>query len=288
MPCPPPACRTLAARQGSRPGAEVGNGMRAIVAIGDIHGHPETLTRLLRDAGLIGAGHAWTGADSALWLLGDLTDRGPDGIGVIDLVMRLQREAAASSGEVNVLLGNHDLLLLAASPFAAMASSGATPLFRADWTYNGGRDSDLKRLTPDHARWLVNLPAMALVRNHLLVHADALIYADYGRSIPEVNQTVTQMLHSTEPTQWDQLLGDFTQRLAFADPRSGPSAADTLLNRFGGRRILHGHTPIPLVTGQPAATVREPLAYADGRCLNLDGGIFLGSPGFVYRLPVLA
>ena len=259
--------------------------MRAVFAIGDIHGHPEALIGLLRDAGLIDADHAWTGADSALWLLGDLTDRGPDGIGVIDLVMHLQREAAASGGDITVLLGNHDLLLLAASPFAAMADPRTTPIFRAHWTFNGGRDSDLERLTPDHAAWLTTLPAMALVQDHLLVHADALIYADYGRSTVEVNETIASRLRSTNPGIWDRMLDDFCQRLAFTEPRTGAAQAGAFLRRFGGRRILHGHTPIPLLTGQPAVEVREPLAYADGRCLNLDGGIFLGGPGFVYRLP---
>jgi hypothetical protein len=259
--------------------------MRAAFAIGDIHGHPDALTHLLRGAGLIGADDAWRGADSALWLLGDLTDRGPDGIGVIETVRRWQREAAAAGGEVNVLLGNHDLLILAASPFAAAASPRATPVFRTDWIFNGGRDRDLDRLTPDHAAWLASLPAMALVQDHLLIHADALIYADYGASIPEVNQTVSRMLQSRDPMVWDRLFGDFCQRFAFAEPRTGVANANAMLRRFGGRRILHGHTPIPLITGQPAAEVRAPLIYAEGRCLNLDGGIFLGGSGFVFELP---
>ena len=261
--------------------------MNAAFVMGDIHGHPERLIELLRNAGLIGAHHAWTGADSALWLLGDLTDRGPDGIGVIETVRRLQGEAAAAGGAVNVLLGNHDILLVAASPFCAAAGPRATPVFQSDWLYNGGRDHDLQRLTADHAAWLMSLPAMALMQDHLLIHADALIYADYGASIPEVNQTISRMLHSRDPVVWDRLFGDFCQRLAFADAQDGVANAESMLRRFGGRRILHGHTPIPLVTGQPAAAVREPLAYADGRCLNLDGGIFLGGPGFVYRLPSL-
>ena len=36
----------------------------------------------------------WTGADARLWLVGDLVDRGPDGIGAIELVRRLERESA--------------------------------------------------------------------------------------------------------------------------------------------------------------------------------------------------
>lgn len=261
--------------------------MSAAFVIGDIHGHPATLLGLLRDAGLLGADHVWTGADSALWLLGDLTDRGPDGIGAIDTVRRLQGEAAAAGGTVNVLLGNHDILLVAASPYCAAAGPRATPVFQSNWRSNGGRARDLERLTAGHAAWLTSLPAMALVQDHLLIHADALIYADYGASVAQVNQTITRMLHSRDPIVWDRLFGDFCQRLAFAGARDGVANAEAMLRRFGGRRILHGHTPIPLVTGQPAADVREPLAYADGRCLNLDGGIFLGGPGFVYRLPSL-
>lgn len=261
--------------------------MPAAFVIGDIHGHPETLTSLLRDAGLIGADDAWRGADSALWLLGDLTDRGPDGIGAIELVRRLQGEAAATGGAVTVLLGNHDILLVAASPYCAAAGPRAAPVFQFDWLSNGGRARDLERLTADHAAWLTSLPAMALVQDHLLIHADALIYADYGASVAQVNQTISRLLHSRDPLAWDRLFGDFCQRLAFTDARDGVANAEAMLRRFGGRRILHGHTPIPLVTGQPAAEAREPLAYADGRCLNLDGGIFLGGPGFVYRLPSL-
>ena len=52
------------------------------------------------------------GRDARLWLVGDLVDRGPDGVGVIELVRRLQRE-----GDVHCLLGNHELLLLAARRF---------------------------------------------------------------------------------------------------------------------------------------------------------------------------
>ena len=40
-------------------------------------------------------------------------------------------------------------------------------------------------------------------------------------------------------------------------------------------------------TGQPPEDVREPLVYSRGRCVNVDGGMYLGGPGFVYQLPPL-
>ncbi len=30
---------------------------------------------------------------------------------------------------------------------------------------------------------------------------------------------------------------------------------------------------------------KAPFIYANGLCVNVDGGMYLGGPGFVYRLP---
>ena len=79
--------------------------------VGDVHGQRDVLVRLLRDAGLIDAHERWSGGDARLWLLGDLVDRGPDGIGAIDLVRRLQEEAS-----VGCLLGNHEVMLISDVP----------------------------------------------------------------------------------------------------------------------------------------------------------------------------
>ena len=51
--------------------------------VGDVHGHVEPLVRLLRDAGLVDERIAWSGADARLWFIGDLVDRGPDGVGAL-------------------------------------------------------------------------------------------------------------------------------------------------------------------------------------------------------------
>jgi len=35
--------------------------------------------------------------------------------------------------------------------------------------------------------------------------------------------------------------------------------------------------------GRPDDQVTEPLVYAGGLCVNVDGGMYRGGPGFVYR-----
>ena len=64
--------------------------------VGDIHGCLQPLIRLLQREGFIGEGLEWIGGSNQLWFLGDYTDRGPDGVGVIELLMRLELEATAA------------------------------------------------------------------------------------------------------------------------------------------------------------------------------------------------
>jgi hypothetical protein len=88
------------------------SGIERVVAIGDVHGSHDELARLLRSVGLVDAALAWAGGEDHLVFCGDLIDRGPDDRRVLDLVMRLQDEAAAAGGRVHVLLGNHEVMNL--------------------------------------------------------------------------------------------------------------------------------------------------------------------------------
>ena len=94
---------TVVQGQAAQPG-------RRIVAVGDVHGDYETFVRVLQQVGLLGEDLAWSGGETTLVQTGDFTDKGDDVRAVMDLLMRLQGEAAASGGEVVVLLGNHEIL----------------------------------------------------------------------------------------------------------------------------------------------------------------------------------
>jgi hypothetical protein len=261
----------------------------AVHVIGDIHGELEKLHDLLRGAELArrdkDENETWSGGENTLWLMGDLVDHGPDGIGTVELVMRLQQQATRAGGRVEVLLGNHDVLLLSAHRFGTRPIPGSKKSFRDHWHESGGQEADLERITPDHVRWLSSLPAMAREGEHILAHADALLYTRYGRSIAQVNQAMTELLQSDDAANWFRLLDEFNEHQAFVDARTGADRAEAFLRHFGGRQLVHGHTPITKMTGQPPEVVREPLIYAGDQCLDVDPGLYLGGPGFVYRLP---
>lgn len=79
-----------------------------VVAIGDVHGAYDQLVSILQRAQLIDADTHWIGGGATLVQTGDLFDRGLQVRDVMDLLMRIQKEAAAAGGQVIVLLGNHE------------------------------------------------------------------------------------------------------------------------------------------------------------------------------------
>ena len=172
--------------------------------IGDIHGNLRSLQKLLEHAQLIDHHHSWSGGQSTLWFIGDLVDRGHDSIGVIDLVMRLQGEAETAGGSVSSLLGNHEVLFLAAYQFGRR-STGLSSNFITKWRRNGGHKEDLKKLTKQHIEWLIARPAMVRIGDVLLQHADSTFYTRYGNSIDEVNESFRNVLSKSNTLAWDEL-----------------------------------------------------------------------------------
>ena len=83
-----------------------------LIAIGDIHGGYDEFVTILKRAGLINESLAWSGGRATLVQTGDYTDRGTDVRKVIDLLMRLEREAKSAGGQLVVLLGNHEVMNL--------------------------------------------------------------------------------------------------------------------------------------------------------------------------------
>jgi hypothetical protein len=81
-----------------------------IVAIGDVHGAYDQFVRILRAAGLVDGRARWAGGRATLVQTGDVVDRGPHSRRVLDLLMRLEREAGRAGGAVHALLGNHEVM----------------------------------------------------------------------------------------------------------------------------------------------------------------------------------
>lgn len=88
------------------------SGVERIVAFGDVHGAYDALIETLQRAEVIDEDLSWSGGKTHLVSTGDLLDRGADSRRVMDLMMRLEKEARRAGGRVHQLLGNHEVMNL--------------------------------------------------------------------------------------------------------------------------------------------------------------------------------
>ncbi len=294
-----PVIRPVTDHPGAQPatGAEPDEGVPGpLFVVGDVHGYLDELRSALHANGLVDEAGHWSAGTARLWFLGDFTDRGPDGIGVIDLVMQLSAEAAAAGGYCKALMGNHELLLIGAKRFedTPVNSVAGTASFLAAWRLNGGQPTDMERLQDHHIAWMSRLDAVALEEGHLLLHSDTTAYLEYGATIDAVNDAVTGVIQRSDADECWELFRKITKRFAFRG-ETGTSAARELLDAFGGRQVVHGHSPIPYLLGEVGGeegagraptTVSAPHVYADDLAVAMDGGVTMDGTLLVAQLPL--
>lgn len=178
------------------------SGVDRIVAMSDVHGAYDAMVRTLANAGLVGEDLGWTGASSHLVIVGDLLDRGPESRAAMDILMRLEGEAAAAGGKVHVLVGNHeamnligDLRYVSDEEYRAFAAD-ETAEERARWfeayaereDVDADQRADLKLTFDEHfpagffahrrafdhdgkyGEWLLNKPAIVVINGTAFVH----------------------------------------------------------------------------------------------------------------------
>jgi len=81
-----------------------------VVAVGDVHGAYDNFVSVLQMTGIVDDQVRWAGGKAHFVQTGDLLDRGVDTRKVLDLMMRLEKEAKKAGGRVHALLGNHEVM----------------------------------------------------------------------------------------------------------------------------------------------------------------------------------
>lgn len=225
----------------------------ALFVVADTHGEYEILVTMLRAHKIIGADLKWKFARGHLVVLGDVFDRGPNHLEILWLLYELEAQAARAGGGVHLVLGNHEVMAL-----------------RGDLRYLHGRYAESARVLGVASyselfargtllgQWLRSKPAIFSIDDFLCVHAGvsrALI--DSRLTQAEVNATVRSVLND-EPGQGAVAdlvmgsLGPLWYRGYFAGQSGFPTASaedvGRVLETFGARRILIGHTIVPTVT----------------------------------------
>ncbi|MBM3790697.1 MAG: protein-tyrosine-phosphatase [Acidobacteria bacterium] len=86
------------------------SGVGRVVAVGDIHGDYSRYVELLQAAGILDRKANWKGGKAHLVQIGDIPDRGPHPRKLMDLLMKLEKQAGKAGGFVHVLIGNHEAM----------------------------------------------------------------------------------------------------------------------------------------------------------------------------------
>lgn len=167
------------------------------IAIGDIHGCSAALASLLEAIG--------PRPDDTIVALGDYVNRGPDGRGVIEQLIELERRC-----RLVPILGNHDQMLLE-------ARAGKYPI---EWLLDMGGAATLDSYGPGRDPGLVPDEHCAFLRRCLDFHeTDAHIFthANYLSDVPMAEQSVAML-------RWESL----------RDSVPGPHRS--------GKTVIVGHT----------------------------------------------
>jgi hypothetical protein len=256
-------------------------GVKRVVAVGDIHGNYKGYLTVLTQAGIINDRGNWIAEQTHLVQVGDLADRGPDTDKVMEHLQKLERQARRDGGMVHVLIGNHeamnilgDLRYVHPGEYEALKSRRTRQL-RDD--YYRRYVEQLKVEQPDYivdeffterwqaqfplgyvehrlawspegdiGKWVLQKNSVIRINRTLFLHAG--ISPEYlGMTISEINQAVINDLQTNSGDHVgiaESESGPLWYRgMAMNDEDSEVAHVDAVLAIYDVDRIVIGHTP---------------------------------------------
>lgn len=262
---------TIHPRAGTkRPPVRIEDADRVFV-LGDTHGEFDTLTAVLRAAGVIDHELHWAADDARLVVLGDVADRGADVTPALWFLYRLEREAAQAGGGVDLVLGNHELMVMLGD-LRYVAPKELTIARLHGVTYD-------RLFDPRHSvlgRWLASRPALVKIEDALFVHG-GVSSAQLSHSLQSIDDSLATFAGEELFYRWADTSYVVTLDSAglarrndffwdgnslfwyrgYAQSDTLGAALDSVLDHFDSRLMVVGHTPA-------AIGIRE--AY-DGRLI---------------------
>lgn len=223
-----------------------------MVVISDPHAQLAPMISILESTGVINSDLDWSFGDGTLMILGDILDRGNDATQIMWLVYKLEAQAANSGGRVTFLVGNHEDLLLGGDiRYVEKKYLTQAQLLATLWHENN-----------ELASWIRSKNAIQIVGSTLFVHAglseeflglnleieqvNAIIRNSFGKTRDQKSKLdpVARSLMGSNGPLWYRGLVSKEERYSPIDPQT----LDQILNRYGVKRIVVGHTIFKDVT----------------------------------------
>lgn len=238
-----------------------------IFVMSDPHGNLDCVVSLLRAGGVIDSKYRWSFGRDKLVVIGDIFDRGNDVMQIYWLLYKLEKEAADAGGSVDVMLGNHEpMVLMNDLRYTKKKYTMLADTLGMKYPELLGRNSEM-------GRWICSRNTMTKVGDCLFVHAGlSKQFYDENLDIPTVNEQMELGLYKkrAERKAVSPLVyflhgsyGPIWYRgMVRKDEKYHPLAADTLrmiLDRYAVKRVIVGHTIFPDIS-----------TFYDGRVIGVN------------------
>ncbi len=245
-------------------GQDTWTGVERIVAVGDVHGDFNQFVKTLRAAKVIDEKNDWIAGKTHLVQTGDVLDRGPDSRKAMDLLMKLETQAAKAGGAVHPLVGNHEAMVLRGD------QGYLSPEEIASF---GGQENMERAMSAEGAygKWIRSHNAVIKINDILFVHGG--LTPEVARmSLADINKAIRDDLNTGSGTGlamkssgplWDRSLA------RMGDDAKVSAQIDKVLSAYDAHHIVIGHT----------VSAEGVLALANGRLIRIDVGMFEGYGG---------
>ena len=253
------------------PAPAVYTGVERIAALSDIHGQYDLAVELLTANGIIDKDQNWKFGKGHLVVVGDVFDRGPQVTETLWLLYRLEQQAASKGGRVQLLLGNHEYMVLYNDlRYLHPKYTSVSELFGRGYDQLYGEDTVL-------GRWLRAKPTMIKINDILFVHGgiSAAFLEAVEFDIEAINDKMLESIGRTKaemkPTDYYQTYfgidGPVWYRGYFED-NLPESHITELLRAVSASHFVVGH-----------CTERQVVSMYNNKVLGVDSGIKRGSYG---------
>ena len=267
-------------------------GVERIVAIGDIHGDYDNYMAVLKNAGVVNRRGRWAAGKTHVVQVGDIPDRGPDTLKIIEHLQKLEKQAKKAGGRLHLLLGNHehmnitgDLRYVHPGEYEAFETRNSKQLRNDYYAYvvgtleqqrealfvSGGDASNLPLADDSFKRdWYAEHP-LGFVEHRLawqqggelfewiaahntVIRINDVLFLHGGLSaellplsITDINERIRAELNREalegEPLGTADNGPLWYRGLARGDEVSERAALNSVLDHFGAKMIVLGHTP---------------------------------------------
>jgi len=219
-----------------------------LFVLGDIHGQYDRLVCNLQDNNIIDEQLNWNFGGGHLVFAGDFADRGDKVTEALWLIYKLEKQAQKAGGDVHMVLGNHEMMILnndlryIADKYEALSEN------------TGLNHTGLFHPNSVMGEWLRNRPAMIKINDLLIVHGGVSpqLMARF-KTIDAVNTYVNQFfmagLNPQNKAELDLIttsFGPFWYRGYFMKrskyPKITEEELDQVMAQLDVNTILVGHT----------------------------------------------